>query len=124
MAGSIKWFIYTTDNGTNFALKADESNVEALNGSTNDFVAATAIRFALPRNVRARFAVYGNSARDRLIKIPVLTQTIYTGVPVDKTSITDPLDADSTLTLVRIRPEVIVNLPFGDDTGQADGDNT
>ena len=35
MAGSIKNFIYTTDEGDDFVLRADESNVEAAGGAVD-----------------------------------------------------------------------------------------
>jgi hypothetical protein len=123
MAGSNKWFIYTTDDGTDFALFADESNTEAINGATQDFVPGVAIKYALPKNVRPRRAVYSNAAGTRTITCFVLTQTIYNGVPANASSITDPIDG-GTLGLVRIRPEIITRLPFAGDTGLTDGDDT
>ena len=56
MAGSIKWFVYTTDSGQDFALKADESNLEAVNGSVQDMPGTATTTFALPRNVKPRKA--------------------------------------------------------------------
>ncbi len=123
MSGSNKWFVYTTDDGTDFALYADESNTEAVNGATQDFVAAVAIKYALPKNVRPRTAVYASADGTRTIKAYVLTQTIYNGIPAGVSSITDPIGG-GTLGLVRIRPEVITRLPFAGDTGLVDGDAT
>lgn len=123
MAGSNKWFVYTTDDGTDFALYADESNTEAVNGSTQDYVAAVAIKYALPKNVRPRRAVYANADGSRTITCYCLTQSIYNGIPANVTSIPDPIGS-GTLALVRIRPEVITRLPFAGDTGLNDGDAT
>lgn len=123
MAGSLKWFVYTTDNGTDFAARLDESNTEAVNGATQDYVPAVAIIFNLPRNVVPRHAVYANADRTRVIKCVALTPTIYTGIPANVSSITDPISG-GTLGLIRIRPEVIRNLPFAGDTGLTDGDDT
>jgi hypothetical protein len=122
MAGSLKWFVYTTDNGESYALKADESNVEAVNGSTQDFLNDSELTFAVPRNVRVRYALYSNTDNSRQIKCPVLTPTIYAGVPENVPTITDPIGG-GTLGLRRIRPELI-SLPFGVDTGLNDGDAT
>lgn len=122
MAGSLKWFIYTTDSGTSFALKADESNVEAVNGGIQDFLNDSTVQFALPRNVTPRYALYTNADGSRSIKCPVLTTTIYAAVPTTVLSITDPIGG-GTLTLKRVRPELI-SLPFGNDTGLNDGDAT
>lgn len=122
MAGSVKWFVYTTDNATDFALEADESNVEALAAGTQDYPeTGSPPIFALPRNVKPRFAVYANSAGTRRIKIPVITQTIYNALDGNST-IADPITA-GTLKLLYKRPEVIT-LPRGDDTGLNDGDAT
>lgn len=122
MAGSNKWFVYTTDTGEDFALYADESNTEAVNGSTQDYLNDGTAIYALPRNVRPRYALYQNADRSRSIKCIALTTTIYNGVPENARTITDPIGG-GTLTLRRIRPEVIT-LPFGVDTGLTDGDAT
>jgi hypothetical protein len=124
MAGSLKWFVYTTDDGTDFAIKADESNTEAVNGATQDYVAGTAFRFSIPKNLKVRHAVYQSPDGVRTIKCVCLTQTIYAGVPANVTSITDPLPPNNTLGLVRIVPERISPLPFANDTGIIDGDAT
>lgn len=124
MAGSLKWFVYTTDDGTDFAIKLDESNTEAVNGATQDFVAGTAFRYSIPKNLRPRQAVYQSSDGVRTIKCVALTQSIYNGIPANVTSITDPLPPGNTLGLVRIVPERISPLPFANDTGIDDGDAT
>lgn len=124
MAGSLKWFVYTTDDGTDFAIKLDESNTEAVNGATQDYVAGTAFRFAIPSNLKPRRAVYASPDGTRTISCVALTQTIYNGVPANVTSITDPLNNANTLGLVRILPERISPLPFANDTGLDDGDAT
>lgn len=124
MAGSLKWFVYTTDDGTDFAIKLDESNTEAVNGATQDYVAGTAFRFAIPKNLKPRHAVYQSPDGVRSIKCVALTQTIYAGVPANVTSITDPLPPNNTLGLVRIVPERLSPLPFANDTGINDGDAT
>jgi len=123
MAGSNKWFVYTTDTGADYALKLDESNTEAVNGSTQDFLNDSELVYALPRNVKPRYAVYENAAGTRQIKCVALTQTIYNGITANVATITDPIAGTGSLALVRIRPEV-VTLPFGKDTGITDGDDT
>lgn len=124
MAGSLKWFVYTTDDGTDFAIRLDESNTEAVNGSTQDYVAGTAFRFSIPRNLRPRQAVYRSPDGVRTIRCVALTQSIYNGIPAGVTSITDPLPPGNTLGLVQIIPERISPLPFANDTGIDDGDDT
>jgi hypothetical protein len=122
MAGSNKWFVYTTDDGTDFAIKLDESNTEEVNGATQDYVAAVAIKYSLPKNVIPRTAYYASTDGNRVIKCVGLTRTIYDGILTNKTSINDPLTTGATLGLIRVRPEIIRNLPFAQDTGLNDGD--
>ena len=125
MAGSNKWFVYTTDDGTDFALQLDESNTEAVNGATQDYVPAVAIKYNLPKNVRPRTAYYRSADGNRTIKCVALTQTIYAGIPANVSSISDPIAGGAaTLGLIRIRPEVITRLPFAGDTALTDGDAT
>lgn len=123
MAGSKKWFVYTTDDGTDFAVQLDESNTEAVNGATQDYVAGSAFKYSVPGNLRLRSAYYGNADGTRVIKCVALTPTIYNGIPANVSSITDPIGG-GTLGLIRIRPEVITRLPFAGDTGLNDGDAT
>lgn len=123
MAGSKKWFVYTTDQGGDFALLADESNTEALNGATQDYVSGTTVVNALPRNIKPRAAVYGNPDKTRTIRCYALTQTIYNGAIGSVPTITDPIGG-GTLSLIRLEPERIAILPTAIDTGLTDGDAT
>jgi len=122
MAGSLKWFNYTDDFGSVYALLADESNVEAVN-STGDYTGTPVLVDALPRNVRPRFAVYQSPDEARNIKIPVLTPTTFASVSTDTPTISDPINPGQTLRLVRVRPETR-RLPIPNDTGLSDGDGT
>lgn len=123
MAGSIKWFLYTTDEGTQFAIELDESNTEAINGDGGDYVDGSAITFAVPKNVTPRTAFYENADKTRTIRCVALTQATYNGLVANQRTIQDPIDSGQNLTLTRIRPEV-VRLPFPQDTGLVDGDDT
>jgi hypothetical protein len=123
MAGSKKWFIYTTDGGIDFAILLDESNTEAVNGSTQDLLDTSTVQLAVPRNIRPRSLFYSNTDGTRTIKCVALTPTIYTGAPVSVPTIPDPLGT-GTLRLVRVRAEVLSPLPRGIDTGLNDGDAT
>jgi hypothetical protein len=123
MAGSKKWFVYTDDRGGDFGLLADESNTEAVNGGTQDYVDGTTIINALPRNIVPRAAVYQNTARTRTIRCICLTQTIYNGIITNAPTITDPI-AGGNLALARLEPERIKLLPIAADTGLNDGDAT
>lgn len=123
MAGSRKWFIYTTDSGTDFAIEADESNVESFAAGTQDYPeTGTPPIFAVPRNVTPRYAVFGGLPNQSNIKVPVITQTIYNALNGTST-MPDPLDPDTNLPLLYKRPERI-KLPKGKDSGKTDGDAT
>ena len=122
MAGSIKWFVYTCDDGSDFALKADESNVEAVNGSTQDFPGTPPTKYALPRNVKPRRAYYTSADGTVTRGIVCLTTSIYNGVDAAQPTITDAVSG-LTLSLKRKKGEEI-SLPFGADTGLQDGDAT
>lgn len=124
MAGSKKFFVYTTDQGDDFALLADESNTEAVNGSTQDFIAGLSILYTIPGNVRPRAAVYQNADKTRTIRCYALTPTIYNGVIANAPTITDPIAGTGTLSLSRLEPEKIKLLPTAADSGLNDGDAT
>jgi hypothetical protein len=122
MAGSIKWHVYTDDNGVLYALSADESNIEAINQG-GDYTGTPPLVDAVPRNVRPRFAVYGTTDGTRTIRIPVLTQARLLELPGQVPTIDDPITDGLTLVLIRIRPE-LRRLPIPNDTGIQDGDLT
>lgn len=124
MAGSKKWFIYSTDLNNDFAILLDESNTEAVNGELQDFLNDATVRYALPRNLRPRAVFYGNADKTRIVKCVCLTFGIYQGVLNGNVpTITDPIAGTGTLGLVRTSSEKI-RLPFGVDTGLTDGDPT
>ena len=124
MAGSKKWFVYTTDFGDDFALLADESNVEAVNGGTQDYVSGLTIQYSVPGNIQPRAAVYANADGTRTIRCYALTPTIYAGIPANAPTITDPIAGTGTLSLIRLEPERIKLMPMAGDTGLTDGDAT
>jgi len=124
MAGSKKYFVYTTDAGEDFALLADESNTEAVSAGVQDYADGVVIQYELPRNVQPRFAEYQNAAGTRKIKCYALTQAIYNGVVVGVPTITDPIAGTGTLSLRRLVPERLRRLPIALDTGLTDGDAT
>lgn len=123
MAGSLKYFQYTTDGGDIFALLADESNVEATGGSGSDYDVDATVEYHIPRNVKPRYAVYSNAAKTRNIKIPIMTAAGYNALAPGGT-ITDPIAGTGTLVLTRKVPERIALLPIEADTGLTDGDAT
>jgi hypothetical protein len=123
MAGSIKYFVYTDDRGQDFAIRLDESNTEAVNGATQDFVEGLALLNGVPRNVKVREVFYSNADGTRIIRCVPLTQTIYNGVVSGNiTTIADPID-EGTLSFVRANGEQL-RIPYAKDTGLDDGDAT
>jgi hypothetical protein len=124
MAGSIKWFVYTDDSGQDYGIKLDESNTEAVNGGIQDFLPGAGLTAGVPRNIKVRRAYYANLDRTRVISCVALTQTIYAGVVAGNVaSIPDPISSGETLNLIRLEGERRT-LPFGQDTGIDDGDDS
>jgi len=122
MAGSLVWKNYQSDDGTDWAIFVDESNYEAANGAAGAAPDPTQL-YKPPRNLRPRFAVYGNTDGTRTISVPINTQATYNAL--DRTStIPDVLAGGSaTLFLVRKRAEQIGPIPTAADTGLDDGDS-
>jgi hypothetical protein len=122
MAGSLKWFSYQDDAGTDWALFGDESNIEAVHGATGSGAPPNQ-KLKPPSNMKPRYAVFSNQAGTRNVKVPILTQTIYNALDATDT-IPDALGGvGATLSLSRVRPEVISPIPTAFDTGLDDGDN-
>lgn len=122
MAGSLKYFRYTTDLEDEFAIFMDEGNGEAV--SNPDYAdGGETLRYTIPSNVEPRYAVYGNTEGSRNIRIPICTLLAYNNLDEDVPSISDPLDETQTLRLIRVRPEQR-RVPVPTDSGLQDGDAT
>lgn len=124
MAGSRKWFVYTDDAEEEYAINLDESNTEAVNGTTGEYPDTDGPTASVPTNIQVREIFYANPTRTRTIRCVALTPGIYTGV-VDGTNtqtITDPIAGTGTLGLIRANGERR-RIPTPVDTGQTDGDD-
>jgi hypothetical protein len=121
MAGSLRWFDYESDDGTNWALFADESNVEAANGAAAVAGPPTGQNYKPPANLKPRYAVYSRNG-GTTVRVPILTLAVYNALTTGDV-IPDPFTDATNLALVRKRPEVISPLPTTNDTGIIDGDN-
>ena len=120
MAGSVKWFVYTTDAGADFALKADESNTEAVNAGAQDFPdTGLALINAVPRNVKPRHLIFKDGTGRITRKVYALTSTIYNGV-LPGSSFTDPVSNTAVFLARKVGEKITI--PFGQDTGLNDGD--
>lgn len=121
MAGSMKWFVYTTNSGTDFAIKRDESNLEALNAGTQDYVDATSVTFALPVNVKPRYCRFRSADGTVSRNIVCLTQTIFDAIAAGS-DITDGPSGKTLFLTEKVGERV--KTPFAVDTGLTDGDAT
>jgi len=74
MAGSLKYFVYTTTGGTNFGIKMDESNGEAI-GNT-DVTAASLPLTELPRGITPRYVLYRSTDGLTTRRIPVTANNV------------------------------------------------
>lgn len=124
MAGSIKWFKYTTDAGDVFGIRMDESNGELMGNA--DFAALddNSIVYALPRNVKPRTALFRSN--DGLVSRRIVVCDKDADITTIASSFVVPA-ADGnpafTMQLRSFRGEEVVRLSSG-DTGLTDGDAT
>lgn len=122
MAGSIKWFEYTDDEGSTWAVQMDESNGEAV-GNT-DYTDTSTATMQLPRNCKPRYARYvdalGNIARNIIVTAAGANAA---SLPATITVI-DALGATVTLILKQFVGEQMTKIPAAIDTGLTDGDDT
>ena len=123
MAGSKKWFVYTDDAADEHAINLDESNTEAVNGTTGAYPSTGGPTTSIPRNLRPRELIYSNAARTRNIRVVALTPAIYAGAVAGTSNqtITDPIEGTGNLGLTRATGERRRN-PTPVDTGLIDGD--
>ena len=131
MVGSKRWFVYVTDQGDEFGILADESNVEAINGTAaNDPSVANAPLYQLPKGITPRSVTYSSSDGLRIISIPALTQTVYNAIPANNRTIPNigatgtpnTSEGQGTLTFIRKNCEKARLPRFRADTGITDGD--
>lgn len=121
MAGSIKWFEYTTNDSDTFAIKMDESNGEAV-GNTDYTSASTAV-FALPRNIKPRMARYVSADTNYSRSIPVTSNTASAGtLPATISAEISGSATPVTLALASFTGEQFTAIPRAEDTGLLDGD--
>ncbi|MEB3282366.1 MAG: hypothetical protein VKK42_25960 [Lyngbya sp.] len=127
MAGSLKWFIYTTDTGNNMGHFMDEDWGELM-GNT-DVTTDPSGLYGIPMNLEPRYALYRSNSGARQLKVVVgdntaTSDTLPQTITVDATNgevseqATDNTFYLSTLIGERYRPVIAV------DTGLIDGDAT
>jgi len=123
MAGSLKWFKYTTSGGTPYGVFMDESNGEAV-GNT-DVVDADLPLAEIPKGLKPRYVLYRSSDGLTSRKITVTANNVdITALPATIT-VASPIVGGAGIVLNRqsfvgeIQRQVI-----SVDTGQQDGDVT
>lgn len=123
MAGSIKWFEYTTDSGATFAISMDESNGEAVGNA--DYTESSTVTFKLPSNVKKRYARYGSADGNTIRTIPISSPS--ENVTTLPQTITAQIAGSATGVVLALREYVgerIAMIPQAADTGLDDGDST
>jgi len=128
MAGSIKTFIYTTDNDRNCCINMDESNGEAVGNTDFTLPVINPALFlpGIPKGIKPRVARY-QSDDGRVSKAIIVCLDALLLVLPDIISVFFPTSA-TTITPVEIRLKSIqkeVSKAYtGVDTGLNDGDFT
>jgi hypothetical protein len=120
MAGSLKYFKYTTSGGVSFALKMDESNGVAV-GNT-DVVAADLPLNELPRNIKPRYSLYRSADGLTTRKIPVTANNVDLNALPANFQVASPLVGGAAITVLRQSLIGEVQRSIGNlDTAQTDG---
>lgn len=113
MAGSMSWQVYTSDNGTDYALFCDLSNALAVNASASA-TPGTLPSTALPSNIKPRYAIYISDDGKTQRKVPILKASDLAALAPNDNFVTNP--GGVTVKLSSIRGEKI-RLPKLVDTG-------
>lgn len=120
MAGSIKFFKYTTNGGTSYAIKMDESNGVAV-GNT-DLVDADLPIIELPRSIIPRYVLYRSADNLTTRKIPVTANNVDLAALPATITVASPIVAAAGIVLNRQSLVGEIQKPvIAVDTGQTDG---
>lgn len=84
MAGSVRYYNYTTDGGVTYALLADKSNIASVNPS-GAAAPGTLPVAAVPRNISPRYALFQDASGLIRRRVPLLT-------PADVAAVTPTLN--------------------------------
>lgn len=120
MAGSLKWFKYTTATGDTFGVFMDESNGEAVGNTDFGPLDSGVINYALPRNLQPRRATYRTA--DGTQAVSVICTEPSASVATLPSTIT--LFSGAVAGLTQFVGEVYRPIPIDVDTGLTDGDAT
>jgi len=114
MAGSIRWFNYTTDGGVTYSIQADRSNIAAVNPSGTGTPSSLVVG-AVPRNITPRYALFADISGTIRRKVPLLTPADVVAVTATLSFV--PQGETATVTLTYLVGERI-RLPKLQDTGR------
>ena len=122
MAGSKRNYLYTANDGTQYAITADRSNILAVNGSSaTPITTAAEGKYGTPKNLRIRQLTYESPDKTRRIVVAALTPEIYDAPP---STIDDPLaTGSSTLSVGNPIPERIRRYSIADTGRDATSDS-
>lgn len=124
MAGSLKYFVYTTNGGSTYPIRADESNGEAI-GNSDLTDASTLTGQALPRNITPRYALYRSSDGLTTRKVPVTANNVDLEDLPSSFEVASPVVGGSPITVFRQSlVGEIQRAAIPADTGLTDGDAT
>lgn len=116
MAGSLKWFFYTSDRGQQFGIFMDESNGNAVGNA--DVTGGVSAAYGLPRSIVPRKAIYKSQDLKITRSIPLSLPTA--APPAGIAVINGQTGSSVNLNLISIRGEKERRV-VGFDTGQDDG---
>lgn len=123
MAGSIRWFRYTDDSGTPYAILRDESNTEIVNSGADVALSVPAVE--IPKNLVPRTVRIAEPGGKISREITVLSVTRFNQLNGTVPIVLGEGDIDSgvTMTVKSKTGESFSRFPFSNDTGKDDGDN-
>lgn len=114
MSGSLRWYVYTSDAGTDFSILADKSNIAAVNASGAAAPASLPLA-AVPRNIKPRYALFSDTTGTITRKVVLLKPSDVTAL--SSTASFTPQGETATVRLSSLRGEKIT-LPKLADTAQ------
>lgn len=120
---SKRWFPYTNDDGSVYAVLRDESNTELVDATADAAVAPSGTE-PLPNGIKARYVTLRNAA-GQIKDCTVLTTAIYNGLSLSQAfagTNEDGTVAGDSWVLIRKTPEIARRQPVNFDTGLLDGD--